>query len=561
MMLKRIILLFSLLSLALSLSAQEENTLPNGAASGDTTQFSTFLWTRSTEIGLVNFELSTDANFSQIISTLTAEVTDPLVPVKVHIQGLTPNTPYYYRVTDAAGTTAQGRFRTSAEPNMQRGLRFGVTGDWRGELAPYPAISNADERDLELFILLGDTIYADFPSPDVPLEQAETLEDYRLKQSEVYSSRHDLNAWADLRASTSLLVTIDDHEVTNDFSGGASPESDPRFADFDGDYINDAPLYENGMQAFLDYNPVQNWTYGQTDDPRMSNEWRLYRYHTYGKDAAVIVLDNRSFRDEPLPGVTEFNQEPINQFLAASFDPARTMLGGQQLADLKNDLSDAQARGTIWKFVVVAEPIQNLGPVGASDRFEGYAAERTEILKHIAENNITNVVFISADIHGTLVNNLTYQEALGGEQIPTGAFEITTGSAAFAPPFGPTVFQIASDLGFLTEQQQTLYTIAPLAGKEIFMSQLINGQIEPFGYSPLGLEDSGLAVELISGAYLATHTFGWTEFEIAPETAQLRVTTYGIPWYSEEELAANPTEIVARVPQVVSEFTVNPALD
>ena len=95
------------------------------------------------------------------------------------------------------------------------------------------------------------------------------------------------------------------------------------------------------------------------------------------------------------------------------------MLGKVQLEDLKNDLLQAKNDGITWKFVMVPEPIQNLGTVGGSDRFEGYAAERTEILQFIDDNNIDNVVFVAANIDGTIVNNLTYQKGLDGEQIPT----------------------------------------------------------------------------------------------------------------------------------------------
>jgi len=59
----------------------------------------------------------------------------------------------------------------------------------------------------------------------------------------------------------------------------------------------------------------------------------------------------------------------------------------------------AQADNVVWKFIAIPEPIQNLGILIASDRYEGYAAERSELLRFIDENNIKNVVFISADIH------------------------------------------------------------------------------------------------------------------------------------------------------------------
>jgi phosphodiesterase/alkaline phosphatase D-like protein len=95
--------------------------------------------------------------------------------VKVEVQGLQPGTEYFYLVADARLRVSTGRFSTAARCNAYTGLRFGVSGDWRGELAPYPSISNAEERELDFFVSLGDTIYADFPSPVVPKQQAENL--------------------------------------------------------------------------------------------------------------------------------------------------------------------------------------------------------------------------------------------------------------------------------------------------------------------------------------------------------------------------------------------------
>ena len=77
-----------------------------------------------------------------------------------------------------------------------------MSGDWRGELAPYPAISNVASQDLGFFVALGDTIYADYASPDVPLPQTRTLDEYRHKNNEVYSTRYGANTLSDLRAST-----------------------------------------------------------------------------------------------------------------------------------------------------------------------------------------------------------------------------------------------------------------------------------------------------------------------------------------------------------------------
>src|SRR5262249_58770559 len=101
------------------------------------------------------------------------------------------------------------------------------------------------------------------PAPDLPKLQATPLTDYRVKQNEVYSARDGLNANGDLRASTSVLAVIDDHEVTNDFAGGALAATDPRFNDTTpGRLINDTALFDNGVQAFQEYNPIRNAPYG-----------------------------------------------------------------------------------------------------------------------------------------------------------------------------------------------------------------------------------------------------------------------------------------------------------
>ena len=534
-------------------------SLPQAVASGDTTQTTSVLWARSTAVGAVTFDYGTDATFATLTGVVSAIVTNTLVPAKMQVSGLMPNTDYFYRVTDAAGGTATGRLHTAAARGTRAGLRFGVSGDWRGELSPYPAVANADERDLDFFVELGDTIYADYASPVLPgVTSATTLDEYRLKHTEVYSTRLGLNTLGDLRAATSVLAVIDDHEVLNDFAGGAPSSSDARFpSGFD--FINDTPRYENGLQAFQEYNPLRDEVYGATGDPRTANERKLYRANTYGNDAAVFVLDARSFRDTELPGITDpSDQGQISAYLTATFAISRTMLGQQQLADVQQDLLRADRAGIVWKFVLVPEPIQNLGVLAASDRFEGYAAERTKLLKFIHENDIRNVVFVAADIHGTIVNNLTYQEAVGGQQIATKSFEITTGSVAFEKPFGPTVVDIARNAGLISAGQYAFYLSLSRNNKDLFMKQAINDQLDDFGYSPIGLEDGLVNETLVAGTYFSAHVYGWTEFDINPTSGQLRITTYGINWYGEADLASNPNGVINRPIEVVSEFTVTP---
>ncbi|OYX28730.1 MAG: hypothetical protein B7Z03_11000 [Hydrogenophilales bacterium 32-62-9] len=541
--------------LAWMLASPAFAALPNGVASGDITQNSAWLWARSDTTGLVNFEVATDAAFTHVVNTFNAAVIDPMQPVKGLVNGLAAGQQYYYRATDATLSSFNGSFRTAAAAGTQNGLRFGVAGDWRGELAPYPAIKNVASRNLDFFVKHGDTIYAErYSGPAQPT--ASTLVEYRDRHNEVLSTRYNLNTWQDVRASTAVYASIDDHEVVNDFAGGA-----PQVG---GGFYNDTQRYQDGLQAFREYMPIADATYSGTGDARFDGKPNLYRAQQFGDDALMILTDARSFRDaELLPwnGTTA----DAARFLTESATQDRTMLGRTQLDQVKADLSQAQQDGVTWKFLHIAEPTQNLGLAAAGDRYEGYARERTELLSYIKNEGIDNVVFVTADIHGTLVNNLTYSPD-GVNQVESGAWEISTGAVAFEEPFGPTVVNLAASLGLLTPEQVAYYDSLPNdLAKDQFIKALVNAQVLPLGYSGLGLEGSGIPFTNLMPTLpgvgqldysLATHSYGWTEFEIDAATGELIVTTWGIPDYSYDELTANPDLITGLTPQIVSRFSV-----
>jgi len=558
-----------------------DSTFPNGVSSGDVDQDSAVLWARSAAPGKVKFRLYEDDYKGKPVDKGTVFVEDTDVPAKYELSGLKAGTRYVYTVKNTAGEHVFGSFTTPNDSGTTTGLRFGVTGDWRGELAPYPAIRNAAGRDLDFFVKLGDTIYADVPTPSVDKPQAETLEDYRLKHAEVYSDHAGLNAWADLQAHTPIYAAIDDHEVTNDFAGGAPASSDPRFVETEG-LVNQTTLYNNGLQAFAEYNAIEDLHFDAIGDPRTDGAPDLYRYREFGNDAAFMMLDARSFRDEELPGVANpLDPLQVGAFLALSFGidpvshqplPYRTMLSERQLGRLFADLLYADQAGITWKFVMVPEPIQNLGVLAASDRFEGYAAERSALLKFIDDNDIANVVFVSADIHGTLINNLTYQLGPGFPQIPTSTFEVVTGSVAYDAPFGPTVLALAAGIpvapgvslldvflaGVGVPDMDTFNSLPGIV-KNAALEALVNQQIVPLGYDTIGLQDtSEVDATLLAGGYTAVFSYGWTEFDIDADTQALTVTTYGIDPYTRQDVEADIAGVASRIPVVVSKFVVNP---
>jgi hypothetical protein len=348
------------------------------------------------------------------------------------------------------------------------------------------------------------------------------------------------------------------------------------------DFVNETQVYKDAMQAFQEYHPIRSEVWDTPNDVLMHGKPKFYRKATYGSDAVVVILDSRSFRDSPLPVITDlFDANEVEGFLTNTFTVDRTMLGLAQLDCLKNDLLDSQQDGIVWKFIVIPEPIQNFGIINAEDRFEGYAAERTELLKFIHDNQIENVVFISADFHGTIVNNLAYQELLTEgiedpvivESTPIGAFEVVTGPVAFFDALlGPSTVNLAASAGVLSPFLKGIYDRIPVApdtdsivnDKDDFLKSLINTQLEVLDYDPIGLNENNpgaeglIDAELIQGDYLACHTYGWAEFEIAAETQDLLVTVYGVDAYSETDLLADPNDVINRVPRVVSQFMVHP---
>lgn len=552
---------------------------PNGIASGDVDATSVVLWARAAKPGTITFTYSIHPNFLLLTGIRTTNVTEPMRPAKVEIEGLAPGTTYFFRATDAAGEFLDGQFRTAAAPGTFRGLRFGVSGDWQGQLAPFPSVSDVPDRDLDFFVALGDTIYADVLSPAVPDKPAQDLVEFRAKHDEILSERIGLNVMAHLRGTTAIYATVDDHEWTNGIAGGAAVRP--------GEYpdepsnvktVSQTAFFRTGLQAFLEYQPITDRVYQVPEDLRTHGRVNLYRSRRFGSDAALFVLDARSFRDAGLkPPSSPFNTKEWARFEAVSLEldpdtgaalPHRTLLGSTQFSTLTRDLLCAEAEGAIWKFILMPEPIQNLGLAGADDRYEGYAAERLELMKLIHTTPIANVVFISADLHGTLINNVTYRLKPGGTNIDSGAFEIVTGAVAHDQPFGPTAFDYAASvkvtpavsllqllLTFIGIPNRSIFNALPLAEKDTRFESVVNILLNAVGLDPLGFDGTDIDARWDLGRPVVAHSYGWSEFEIDRDTHELVVTTRGIAAYSAGELSP---ENISVKPQILSRFRVRP---
>ena len=228
----------------------------------------------------------------------------------------------------------------------------------------------------------------------------------------------ELPALYALRASAGLYSHWDDHEFINDFSRAE----------------NGAAIYTAGVKAFRDYSPV---TYSPATG--------LYRTFRWGKHLELFFLDERSFRSAKVtqacggdlaptapqavrnafatlaPGL----RNPVPQAcLDAIDDPSRTMLGARQYAAFTRAI---RASTATWKVVVNEVPIQQYYAL-PYDRWEGYAAERERLLRFLRDN-VKNVVFLTTDTHGNLVNEIR-SRTLSAAPESYGIWEVVTGPVA-----------------------------------------------------------------------------------------------------------------------------------
>jgi alkaline phosphatase D len=358
-----------------------EVAFTHGVASGDVTDTSVILWTRLDAEGEVTAEVSLDGQFEQVVASekLQAKAEDDFV-VKASIEGLDPYQSYFYRFLSPDGTaSATGTFLTAPAEDVARDVVFAYSGDSADYLQPFTLLTTVRQDEPDFFIYLGDTVIAD-PPEEEGIPHATTLSEYR----QLYKNNREDEHLRDLMAATSTYAIWDDHEVVNDFD---SETVDP-------------DMLAAGLQAFLEYMPIRQ----SPDDPN-----RMYRSFRWGKDVELFILDERQYRSAEFFCYDEEGEEEQFPTLMGDdacqeglWDPSRTILGSEQKAWLKQALLNSDAK---FKFIINEVPMTELHAL-PYDRWQGYPAEREELLSFINDNGIRNVLFLTTDLHGVIVNIL-----------------------------------------------------------------------------------------------------------------------------------------------------------
>ncbi|MFE5947950.1 alkaline phosphatase D family protein [Streptomyces sp. NPDC056480] len=396
----------------------------HGVASGDPLPDGVMLWTRVTptldatpgsgrgQSAVVEWIVATDPQLANIVASGSVHTGPDLDhTVKADVRGLNPATSYWFRFRLNDEESPIGRTRTAPAAQAAVGrLRLGIVScaNWEaGYFSPYRHLEKRGDLDAVLF--LGDYIYeyatGDYAARDIvvrphqPAHETVSLADYRLRHG-TYKTDPDLQR---LHASVPAIAIWDDHEFANNATSDGAENHQPST---EGPWSNRMAA---AKKAYFEWMPVRQSVTGST-----------YRWLRYGKLADIALLDLRSYRSAaggwgPGSDVDAYD---------------RTITGSTQMEWLKSGLAKSD---TMWRLVansVMISPVQFLslpayllrplakllglpqeGLAVNTDQWDGFTADRRQLLEHLERARIRNTVFLTGDIHSAWANDVPSEAA------------------------------------------------------------------------------------------------------------------------------------------------------
>jgi alkaline phosphatase D len=410
-----------------------ETTYPQSVASGGPTQSGVLLWTRispdvyDSDTALA-VEVATDDGFDDdaIVhqGVIDSSHVDPAqdYTVKVDLDGhLAADRHYHYRFIYDGAASRIGRCRTlPGSDSSPDNLAFAVLTCQDYQNGYYPAYHHVAEEDVDYLVHLGDFIYesangqyqAPFDSPPSDRELtlpsgnalATSLDDFRY----LYETYRSDGFLQEALEQHTLIAGWDDHEVANNRHWNYetnAPVLPPHDSGDDPEFATEVTA--NGIQAWVEYMP-ERVEYDPSAES-LHEQFQLWRRFEFGDLVDFIVTDERLYRDPPPCG---------NRTVSCSTEEAsgRTMLGDEQKEWFKDFLTDSDARWTTWANEVLTMPLTaGDGPNQIEflhDSWDGYQAERAELMDAIKGADIRNFISLTGDLHASIVG---YQQAGYGE--------------------------------------------------------------------------------------------------------------------------------------------------
>ncbi len=219
----------------------------------------------------------------------------------------------------------------------------------------HPVLDRTLTLPMDLFVFLGDNIYADTTNMTVMRAKYDALKGSTFFQG--------------LRKKTPILATWDDHDFGGNDAGATYP------------------MRRESQREFF------NWLDEPVDSPRRRQEG-VYAARVFGppgKRVQVILLDTRYFRSPLKRG--EHNAEPSGGPYVPDEDPTKTMLGEAQWQWLEGELRQpAELR-------LIASSIQFVAEFAGCEAWVNFPREKQRFLDLLQRTRANGVFFVSGDRH------------------------------------------------------------------------------------------------------------------------------------------------------------------
>lgn len=379
-------------------AASSGERFPLGVASGSPAADGFVIWTRLSPQGLGGPASVTWRVFEEGASVPVASGVQEAPPefaytAHVEVAGLRPDRWYDYEFSSMGATSPRGRARTfPARATAAGNMRFAYASCQRFDVGRYWAYAHMSREAPDFVLFLGDYIYerragAKNAIRPHPVRTARDLDGYR----ELYAGYRSDPHLQEMHRLCPWLVTWDDHEVQNNYTGDRPHTGDPEFA----------ALRIAGYRAFYEHMPLRARTMiGALEGLRRDARLRIYDRYDFGDLARLHVLDARQYRTPPLCG-------PRRDDNAASCvdtqSAARTMLGDAQ----ERWLDDGFREGASAAWNIVCQQTrfttdayaQGASHPSASDRWDGYPDARERLIGMIGRHAPRSTLVMGGDIH------------------------------------------------------------------------------------------------------------------------------------------------------------------
>lgn len=265
--------------------------------------------------------------------------------------------------TQIAGTSVQKETELIIKKDITK-IAFGSCGH---QDHPLPIFDIIASHQPDLFIFLGDNIYGD----------TRNMKELQKKYDQLASKA----SFQNLKVSTTILATWDDHDFGENDAGRHYPKK------------------EESKKIFLDF-------FGEpADSERRKHEgiYTSYCYETQGKVLQIIMLDNRTFRDNPKRyegEVAEDNRYQYEMDYGFYTTTDSTLLGETQWIWLENEL---QKKADLR---LICSGTQFGIEYNGYEAWANFPHEQRRMLDLIRSTQANGVMFLTGDVHYAEISKL-----------------------------------------------------------------------------------------------------------------------------------------------------------